>query len=508
MEKATERAESGSERRGTPGPFPEAFLALLPVLACFLAGGTQKWGEGIVVALLGIYLLARPPRFSLGWPINLVLLALLLLSAMAFLPANWFFQPQWRASYVNDLGIILPATLTPQPWITGTCLISFLAGLTWLYVVCSEQLGLREVRTALRLFTGGVVALAAICILFWLAKTAPPFWHNERSFGPFPNRNQTGNIFGLTAIMILACGQDDIRKGRKRWIFWGAALGLMVAAIIINFSRAGIGILVAGSALWLGIFSLRQRSPSRIALVVSFLLLLLTALLLFGGQTVERFHLRNFGSVDISSDFRWRIFSDVFQLIRDAPWVGIGLGNFEDVFAIFRAASYSDRRAIHPESDWLWLWSELGWVAVVLVIIGFVLVLRKVSPLREGTNQRYRLATLIAAILFALHGLVDVSGHRVGTFLSAAFLLGLSLHRPHSLKSARSMSILFRLIGLILLVVGGSWVVAARGPKLWRSSGGDTNAKQVATIDKRERNFADTIAATTNALAWARVAWD
>ena len=60
--------------------------------------------------------------------------------------------------------------------------------------------------------------------------------------------------------MILACGQDDIRKGRKRWIFWGAALGLMIAAIIINFSRAGIGILVAGSALWLGIFSLRQRS--------------------------------------------------------------------------------------------------------------------------------------------------------------------------------------------------------------------------------------------------------
>src|SRR5438132_6628 len=282
------------------------------------------------------------------------------------------FRPPWRASYVNDLGIILPATLTPQPWITGTCLISFLAGLTWLYVVCSEQLGLREVRTALRLFTGGVVALAAICILFWLAKTAPPFWHNERSFGPFPNRNQTGNLFGLTAIMILACGQDDIRKSRQRWIFWGAALALMVAAIIINFSRAGIGILVAGSALWLGIFSLRQRSPSRIALVVSFLLLLLTALLLFGGQTLERFHLRNLANAGISNDFRWRIFSDVFQLIRDSPWVGIALGNFEDVFAIFRAASFSDRRAIHPESDWLWLWSELGWVAVALVIRGLV----------------------------------------------------------------------------------------------------------------------------------------
>src|SRR6266478_4578992 len=440
MENAIERAESGSERKGTPGPFPEAFLALLPVLACFLGGATQKWGEGIVVALLGIYLLARPPRFSLGLPSNLVLLALVLLAGTAFLPANWFYQPNWRATYINDFGIALPNTLSLQPWITGTSFISFLAG--------------------------------------------------------------------LTAIIILACGQDDIRKGRKRWIVWGAALALMVAAIILNFSRAGIGILVAGSALWLGVFSLRQRSPSRIALVVSFLLLLLTALLLFGGQTLERFHLRNLADVGISNDFRWRIFSDVFQLIRDSPWVGIGLGNFEDVFAIFRAASYSDRRAIHPESDWLWLWTELGWLAVVLVMVGLILLVRKIYPLREGTNQRYRLASLIAAILFALHGLVDVSGHRVGTSLAAMFLLGLSLHRPHSFKPSRSVSILFRLIGLILLVLGSSWVVAAEGQKLLPGSVGVTNAKQLATIDNRERNFAETIAVTTTGLKWAPLDWE
>ena len=508
MENAIERAESGSERKGTPGPFPEAFLALLPVLACFLGGATQKWGEGIVVALLGIYLLARPPRFSLGLPSNLVLLALVLLAGTAFLPANWFYQPNWRVTYINDFGIALPNTLSLQPWITGTSFISFLAGLTWLYVVCSERLGLREVRSALRLFAAGITALAAICILFWLAKTAPPLWHNERNFGPFPNRNQTGNLFGLTAIVILACGQDDIRKDRKRWILWGAALVLVITAIILNFSRAGIGILVAGSALWLGVFALRQRSPSRIALVVSFLLLLLTALLLFGGQTLERFHLRNLANAGTSNDFRWRIFSDVFQLIRDSPWVGIGLGNFEDVFAVFRAASYSDRRAIHPESDWLWLWTELGWLAVVLVIVGLILLVRKIYPLREGTNQRYRLASLIAAILFALHGLVDVSGHRVGTSFATMFLLGLSLHRPHSFKPSRSVSILFRLIGLILLVVGSSWVVAAQGQKLLPGSVGVTNAKQLATIDNRERNFTETIAVTTTGLKWAPLDWE
>src|SRR5436309_5906747 len=509
MQNPTHEGSSHERHNATPGRgLSHAFIALLPVLACFLGGGTQKWGEGIVVVLLGLYLLANPPRFSLGLALNLVLLALLISAVVAFLPASCFFQPSWRASYVNDLGISLPTTLSPQPWMTLTCLLSLVAGLSWLYVVCAQQLELREARLQLRLFTAGVVVLAAISILFWLRHGSPPFWHNERNFGPFPNRNQTGNLFGLTAIVILACGQDDLRKGRKRSILWGAALVLVITAIILNFSRAGIGILVAGSALWLGVFSLRQRSPSRIALVVSFLLLLLTALLLFGGQTLERFHLRNLANAGISNDFRWRIFSDVFQLIRDSPWVGIGLGNFEDVFAVFRAASYSDRRAIHPESDWLWLWTELGWLAVVLVIVGLILLVRKIYPLREGTNQRYRLASLIAAILFALHGLVDVSGHRVGTSFAAIFLLGISLHRPHSFKPSRSVSILFRLIGLILLVVGSSWVVAAQGQKLLPGSVGVTNAKQLATIDNRERNFTETIAVTTTGLKWAPLDWE
>jgi len=38
MANLAERVEPDYERKGTPGPFPEAFLALLPVFACFLGG--------------------------------------------------------------------------------------------------------------------------------------------------------------------------------------------------------------------------------------------------------------------------------------------------------------------------------------------------------------------------------------------------------------------------------------------------------------------------------------
>ena len=106
--------------------------------------------------------------------------------------------------------------------------------------------------------------------------------------------------------------------------------------------------------------------------------------------------------------------------MRDRFWkFRIDLCNFCD-------ASLGDRPASHPESDWLWLWTELGWPAVVLAIVGIALLVSRVFPLRAGTNQGYRLATLIAALLFAIDGIVDVPGHRMGTAFAAVFLLGLS----------------------------------------------------------------------------------
>src|SRR5438552_9883976 len=423
-----------------------ATIAVLPALACFLGGGTQTWEEGFIITLLALYLLVRPPRFSLGAFANVVLLILFILAAVAFFPARWFFQPEWRAALVNDFGIQLPSTLTPQPWITLGCLVSFAAGLSWLYIVSTQDLERREVRYQLRLFTSGIAFLAAISIALYIARSTLPFWHNDQNFCPFPNRNQTGALFGLAAIVILACAQDDLRKRRKRWIVWILALVLIGAAIILNFSRSGIAILMAGSAFWLGALAFRQRSPWRLALGISLFLLplLLTALLLFGGQTLERFHLHDFGSTGISSNLRWQIFYDTFRLIRDSPWCGIGFGNFEPIFAICRDASLGDARALHPESDWLWLWTELGWAAVVLVIVGVALLASRVFPLRAGTNQRYRLAALIAAILFAIDGLIDVSGHNMGTVFADVFLVGLFAHRPLSLNKRPWTSILFR----------------------------------------------------------------
>jgi O-antigen ligase len=483
-------------------------IPAVPVLACFLGGATERWSQGVVIGIIGILILARPPKASLGWTLNAPLAALVACAGIAFLPARWFLMPAWRTAIGTDFGITLPATLSPQPWLTLDGAVVLLAGLSWLYFLAAREPDLGEVRSEVRIFAAGVMALAALCIGLYLAHTALPFWHNQRGFGPFPNRNQTGDLFGIAAILILACGQEDLRRGNKRSIVWLIGVAVVVVALILNFSRAGIGILVFGCAIWLAVTSLRKRSGVGVAVACSALLILLTAMLVFGGHTLERFNLRGGQGEGVSSDFRWLIFHDAFRLIAASPWPGIGIGNFESVFAIFRDASITENRALHPESDWIWLWVELGPLGVVLCLAGAIALLKRAFPLKERTNQRLRSAALIGAIIFALHGLVDVSAHRLGTALAGLFVATVALHRPQMLRASRLIAPGFRALGLLLVCAGGAWTVSSFRHVALPGSIGVANAKQAAVFANRHRLFADAADCTTRALEWAPLDWE
>lgn len=482
-------------------------LPLLAVLASFLGGATQRWSEGIVIAAFALLLLARPPRHSLGPALNTLAILFLALAAVAFLPRRWFQVPMWRVSLANDFGIQPGPTVSVQPWLTLDCYATLLAGFAWIYYVVTLDADLRDIRMAARVFAGGMIALAALAIFLHLRGSALPFWHNVRGFGPYPNRNQTGDLFGIMTIVVLGCMQDDFRRGHKRWLFWLGGAGVLVAALILDFSRAGILILVLGVGAWLVRLVFRKWTGAGAAVAVSTLLVLFTALLLFGGETIARFHLRLGSGESMTSDYRGLIFRDVWTMIRSSPWCGLGLGNFESVFALFRDVSRGVTRSLHPESDWLWLWSEMGWPAVAIILTATLLFVRGVFPLREGTNQRLRYTALLGALLFALHGLVDVSAHRFGTFLAGTFLIGLAQHRPVGSAPRLWPPIIFRILGVFLLAIGLSWFFAWRGN--WPLPGflGVENAKLSATFANRGHRYEEAISVADRGLRWAPLDW-
>lgn len=482
-------------------------LPLLVVLAAFFGGATQRWSLALIIGCFSLLLLARPPRCSLGPLLNTIALLFLALAAAAFLPAHWFLVPHWRVALTKDFGVQLASTVTVQPWMTLESLVVLVAGLAWIYYVTTLDANLRDVRRAARTFAGGMIALAGLCIYLHLTHHRLPFWHNERGFGPFPNRNQTGDLFGISTILVLGCMQDDFRRGHKRWIVWLLGAGLLIAALILAFSRAGILILLLGVTAWLVRLAFRKWSVIGIAVAISSLLTLFAALLIFGGETIERFNLRFDSAGTITSDFRWLIFQDAWALIKASPWCGIGLGNFESVFALFRDVSRGVTRSLHPESDWLWLAAEMGWPALLLVLAGAIVFVRRVFPLREGTNQRLRYTALLGALLFALHGFVDVSGHRFGSFLAGTLLLGLAQFRPLPSRPRRWPPILFRLLALLLAIASLAEFFCWRGALPAPGRLGVENAKQAAIIANRGHRFADAVSLLDRALEWAPLDW-
>lgn len=452
---------------------PQRWAAvLIPLLAVLLGGATARWSEGLVLLAIGTFAVVAPPRFSAGRMLNLVLVALILLAGTAFLPARWFALPGWRVALGEDFGITLPATLSPQPILAAESCLLGLAGIVWFYLMLTFHWKAEGRRAAGRVFAGGAIAIAGIALFLHRLDLMPPSWHNERRFGPFPNRNQTADFFALGSVIILAvahlCWQEKRRAEATAWMVgWGAVL----LAIFHSYSRAGIVMLFGLVGVYLLIeirrsaqrhtrargkrsgesedrlhFSLLDPAVRWTAVGLSLAMLLAGFFFLFGGRTLERFlPSGDAGSVEhpAGKDFRVRVQRDAARMVDASPWCGVGIGSFSEVFPFFRRESAQPERSIHPESDYLWLAGEMGWPVLVLVAAGVTLVAlplgRSVRVTGSGHDRRLRLAAVIAVAAFAAHGLVDVSAHRLGTVLSACFLLGIaSKYVPAGETSSRS----------------------------------------------------------------------
>jgi O-antigen ligase len=497
-------------------------LAGLPLICVALGGGTARWSQGVTLLLLGGLLLAAPPRASAGRGLNAILAGLLLLASAAFLPARWFFWPDWRGALTEDFGLTLPATLSLQPWLSAENLMLFLAGVSWFYLMWTtgwtpEQ----KIRTA-RFYALGVAVLAGVFALLYELGVVVPIWPTERHFGPFPNRNQTADFLAVGALVILACAHLRWRLGRKAAALgWGISWMVTAFAVFLSFSRAGVAMLFIGAAGYLGIEARRaaQRHPAkgaasarrrRTALAATAVLGLLSAFLLFGGETLERFRPASAAApvTAVTTEFRLRIQGDAADFVRASPWCGVGLGNFSGVFPIFRHRSALPARAIHPESDYLWIAAELGWPALALALAGLALVGRKLWKPPGGPDRPLRWAAILALSAFVLHGLVDVSAHRLGTVFSALFVLALALPPGPIHPAARWPAAIFRALGLVFIGVGAIWILNALGalPPLPGRQGVD-HLKEQANRDAAHRDYGAVRRSASRALEWAPLDW-
>ena len=239
--------------------------------------------------------------------------------------------------------------------------------------------------------------------------------------GTFINRNYFAGY--LLMVIPLSIGYLLSREATRRDRFMGwrnrlasldgktLLLGfgaiVMIVGLIFSASRMGISSLLLSFTLLSILFRdpRRERKFSRTSVLI-FSLALLWAIWIGLDAVISRF----FTSTD-DFGFRWAMWVSTFQILKDFPLFGSGLGTFTYIFPMYRSL-HIQGLATHAENDLLQLGAEAGLIGMgLLLIVFFYLFWRIVSGLRSLSHsepERYiAIGGLVGILALMLHSLVE-----------------------------------------------------------------------------------------------------
>lgn len=236
----------------------------------------------------------------------------------------------------------------------------------------------------------------------------------------FVNRNSyaTYGAFGLMINVVLYMQQagrgasEDHRVALRNFLenffagAWIYALGalLCAAAVALTASRAGgvsavLGLIVLFLALSKGGRASSIGLWAVLAAIVGFVLFALTS------DTIDRF------LASSGEGLRFVVFPVVFQHIFDRPWLGQGIGAFQDTFRAFVPLKAAEGEWDMAHNSYLENFYELGIPAAMLLYLALAgVLLRLLAGLRTRSQDLGVPAAALACLTTAgVHAMFDFS---------------------------------------------------------------------------------------------------
>ena len=277
---------------------------------------------------------------------------------------------------------------------------TFLLSLLFFFLVLRECLTSRR---NLRFTLWVILGVATLESLYGLIQALVPrvgvLWvdwvYMDGSRGTFINRNHFAGfmemVWPLALGYTLALG-DWKRKGNHYGNNWKKKLKaklssdrihhqlilslgtvIMLLALVFSRSRAGIVGAFAGFLAFVVLSgSGNRRMPPGFWLMSGAIigLVVIYGLKIGFAPIIERFLAL---SDNVSRLDYWQ---DSLAIIKDHP-LGIGLGNFKQVFPVYKVSVVSDTITAHTHNDYLQLLVEAGWPGFLALVSGFFIFLGK-----------------------------------------------------------------------------------------------------------------------------------
>ncbi len=200
-------------------------------------------------------------------------------------------------------------------------------------------------------------------------------------FATYPNENHFGAFLAL--VLPAGLGLAGYLFRRRRWDWFGLVvicLVLIAIALMETLTRATwVGVVVALLAMT-AVFGMAKSIPQerRAWVVVGVVTALIMVLGLAPARAVENLKtVVSQGDTDRSMAFRYAVWKDSLQIIRDHPMLGTGLGTFGLIYTRYRSAVgnlplvYVDV----PHNDYLQYAVEMGVLAGVSLVAILLLLI-------------------------------------------------------------------------------------------------------------------------------------
>lgn len=287
-----------------------------------------------------------------------------------------------------------------------------------------------------------ILILAVASVLFGMAQlaggTKSPLrlytpTNADQAVGFFANRNHLASLLSIALALTLAGTAWAVTErlaGRRLSVLWMfAGSGLVVLFILgIALSRSRAGVLLAMVAV-LGslpiVMGLRQQRGTKrfLAITLGVAMMLSVQFAMFG-------LLHRVGS-DPFEDGRWQYAKITWQAAAAYSPLGSGLGTFQQAYQPFEAKGNPTRAIVnHAHNDYVELWLEGGWPALLLLSLGVLAWGRRGLQLwrrssEPGTSESWSnlltRAAWLAASLALIHSALDYPLRT--TSLSAVFAI-------------------------------------------------------------------------------------
>ena len=433
-----------------------------------LCGGMPQGSLGIFLGVAAVILVLIPPQSRQSAVVWFVACVVLVAGGLALLPSSLLEAPPWRQAMLADgsFGTLDRISVVPKEtafWMTilaSTLVVS-------IYLI-SQPVG----STAMLGLAAGASLFCATYagLAVYADKTG---WQSVfdagPSFGFFANRNHVATLLITGTLTGIGALRGGISKSKPFAVLCGA-VGIGVSAwaiLLVSPSRAGVILLLAGVAMWLG--GLGRRAITR-PVVVTALALLVVALVFFLGidNPAARRIFGEWGGSPAGalSDYRLKVYLDALRMWSDFPLTGAGLGSYQYLYPFYADASLTEVTTIHPDSDWLLLGLEAGPLAIAGVIALLLCVGWRIFFLRAQEGWSVRWALITAATIASIHGVFDVPLHRIelGWWVMVLLCLGLG-RRPNPQEVPRHFHwqrVAFAIMGVFIgvfawLLISAEW---------------------------------------------------